>query len=185
MKLLTNRIVNPALLSLLAIAIAGSPASAQDVSMSLYTGAGPDGHGLSAAAGVRVEVAGVWGGYARAALRSVTNLCLTSIPAKCNYPEGDTHEYAAGVVRTFDMTSWRGSIGAGGGVISWQDELDPFVDLSAQLRRPILQQVSLIFGVNAILAPGVEREPQGTRTIVSNRFVFFPNAVLGLAFQVW
>jgi hypothetical protein len=169
----------------LALVTASSPIHAQDVSTTMYLSAGPERNGISATAGFRLEVGTVWGAYARAALRGVTNVCLTSIPPHCNYPQGDTHEYAVGLARIYEQGAWRGFVGAGGGVLSWQDELDPFIDFTADIRRAIIGRISVLIGTQAVLAPEVEREPRGNDAIVSSKSVFFPSVMLGVSFVIW
>ena len=170
---------------ILVLAAPQSVLHGQNVSTTVYVGAGPETNGLSAAVGLRVEAGRTWGAYARAALREVTNVCETSLPPKCNYPKGETGEYAAGVSRIFAAGAWRAYVGVGGGVLSWQGESDTFVDLTADVRRTLGRRTSILFGIHAVRAPDVEREPRGDATIVSKRTVFFPNAILGLAFRIW
>jgi hypothetical protein len=128
---------------LLVFAATSSPLQGQNLSTTFHLGAGPDG---SAAAGLRLEVVGVWGAYARAALRGVPNIWELSLPPHCNYPRGDTREYALGVARGVAAGDWRWFLGAGGGVLSWQDELDPFVDVTVDVRRALARRMSFLMG---------------------------------------
>jgi hypothetical protein len=163
---------------LLVLATASSPLDGQGLSTTFHLGAGPE---PSSAAGLRLEVVGVWGAYARAALRSVLNACDLS----CKYPSGTPREYALGVARGVAAGKWQWFLGAGGGVLSWQDELDPFVDLSVDARRALGQRLSFLVGINAVVAPGVERERRGNDPTVGRRTVRFTNLIVGLAVRVW
>ena len=167
---------------LLVFPSASSPLQGQNLSTTFHLGAGPDG---SAAAGLRLEAVGAWGVYARAALRMVPNTCELSLPPHCNYPRGDTREYALGVARGVAAGSWRWFLGAGGGVLSWQDELDPFVDITVDARRALGRRMSFLMGINAVAAPGIERERQDNNPIVRRRTVIFTNVIVGLAVRIW
>jgi hypothetical protein len=177
----TNRAVRRVCL-LLVLATASSPLHGQDLSTTFHLGAGPE---PSSAAGLRLEVVGVWGAYGRAALRSVLNACDLSLPASCKYPSGHIQEYALGVARGVAAGKWQWFLGAGGGVLSWQDGLDPFVDLNVEARRALGQRLSFLVGINAVVAPGVERERRGNDPIVGRRTVRFTNLIVGLAVRVW
>jgi hypothetical protein len=169
----------------MALALAATPLPGQAFSTSFYVSAGPEANGFSAATGLRVELLRTWGAYARAGLRGVTNVCESSLPPTCNYPEGGTREYAMGVMRAFGGNPWHGYLGLGGGLLSWQRERDPFVDLTAEVRRTLSQRTSIVLGINAVVAPGVERERHGNDAIVPRRNVVFPNGTLGLAVLIW
>ena len=122
-----------------------SPVHGQNLSTTLYVGAAPAANDLSAAVGLRVEFGSTWGGYARAALRAVTNTCLESLPPRCNYPTGDTREYAVGVSRMLASDTWSTFLAAGGGAVSWQGESDPFLDVIVDVRRTPGRRTSLLF----------------------------------------
>jgi hypothetical protein len=70
-------------------------------------------------------------------------------------------------------------------VLSWQGELDPFVDLAADLRRALGQRLSLLLGIHVVGAPNVERERHGNDPIVSRKTVSFPNVLVGLNCRIW
>ena len=166
---------------LLALVCGSSPLHAQDVSTILYVGAGP----VSASLGVRLEVVSVWGAYARMAVSGVANICEDSLPPRCNYPEGAAREYALGMTHNFDQGTWRGFFAAGGGVLSWQNELDPFLDLTMDFRRSLTQRTSFLLGIQGVVAPGVDRGRNGSNAIVSKKTVVFVNAILGLVVRLW
>ena len=160
------------------------PVQAQEVSTMGYVAGGPETNGFSAAAGVRVDLFGTWGGYVRAALRGMTNVCESSLPPSCNYPEGETYEVALGVTYPISNGRWLWLLSAGGGVLSWQHELDPFLDLSLDGRRRLGDRVSLVAGLSGVFAPRVERERSGDDAIVRRRSVIFPNVVIGVGLRL-
>jgi hypothetical protein len=70
-------------------------------------------------------------------------------------------------------------------VLSWQDELDPFVDVTVDARRALGRRMSFLMGINAVAAPGVERERRGDNPIVRRRTAVFTNIIVGLAVRIW
>jgi hypothetical protein len=156
-----------------------SSLGAQDVATTFYVGAGPEAVAVNVALGLRADVFGVWGGYARAALRGAANLCEESLPPRCTYPEGEAYEFAGGLTYPRRGELWLMLLSAGGGVLSWQHELDPFVDVTFDLRRSLTGPHSLMLGVSGVYAPNVERKPNGLNAIVSEKNVFFVNVTLG------
>jgi hypothetical protein len=167
------------------IAVVHSRLPAQVLSASMYLGAGPGGVALSSTAGVRLDVLTRLGVYARAALRGVANPCEDSLPPTCDYPEGTGGEYAVGLSYPILVGErWTGRASAGGGLVSWQDELDPLVDLTLDMRRVLNERITLMLGVNSVFVPDVDRERRGERAIVPNKDVFFPNVILGLAVRL-
>ena len=77
---------------------------------------------------------------------------------------------------------WLVLSGAGGGLLSWQDGRDPFVDVSVEARRRLNGHMSLMLGADGIYAPSVERKRNGNEAIVPKRSVFFPVIMVGLTF---
>jgi hypothetical protein len=162
-----------------------SPAlEAQEVATTVYLGGAPAPNGVTAALGARVDVFGAWGAYARAGLRGAANVCETSLPPTCDYPEGESYEFAAGLTYPAEGKGWVLLLGAGGGALSWQDGLDPFVDMSFEARRRLNGHMSLMLGLDAIYAPSVERKRNGNAAIVRERSVFFPAIMLGLSLNL-
>jgi hypothetical protein len=169
----------------LAFVLTGSEANAQKLSTVAYVGAGPGSSGASVATGAGIEVGSNWGAYARLATRAVFNSCLTSLPARCNYPSGQIDEYALGVFKAWSEGSWQPRVMSGGGLISWQGKSDPFAEVNGELRRSFANRLSLAVGVHSLIAPGVERPPNGDKPIVSRRTVVLTNVIVGIAIRVW
>jgi hypothetical protein len=164
------------------LVLASGDLEAQALETTAYLGMGPETNGFSAALGARVDVVGVaLGGYIRAGLRGATNVCETSLPPVCSYPEGASYEFAAGLTFPAEGERWLLLMGAGGGVLSWQDGLDPFVDVTLEARRRLNGSLSLVLGVDAIYAPSVERRRNGNEAIVPKRSVFLPVVLAGIA----
>lgn len=174
-----------AVLLVVLVGIPTIPLQAQDLSVTPYLSGGPDDHGaFSAAAGVRVEVIDRWGGYARFGARATGGDCLDIQPPRCVYPDGGAGEYALGaLVSFFSSERWEGRAGIGGGVLAWQDEVDPFFDLSVEVLRTLSARLDLLIGLHGLVAPGIERAGGGSKPVVSKKTAVFRNAVLGLSFR--
>jgi hypothetical protein len=98
----------------------------------------------------------------------------------------DPWEYALGVSRSIGGAgAWRLVAAAGGGVLSWQRESDPFIDVAADARRPLSSRAAFLVGFHAVMVPGLERQRREYDAIVEKKNLLFANAILGLSLQLW
>lgn len=162
-----------------------SATAAQEIVLTPYVGAGPERNGISAGAGVRLEIGSTWAGYGRVSIRASGNVCEGSSPPHCNYPEGPALEYGSGVMKTIAPESdWNPRLGLGIGVLSWQNGYDPFFEATVEAQRQLSAAMDLVFGLHTVVAPGVERGRSGLQPIVNRTTVLFPNLVFGLRLRL-